>query len=272
MVLLEWLNIAKRNPNPYKFQVIDISENDIDRERVAKFCAEELITAFRSLEFLSDILKKYRESVLLDYIRNNIFASEGTGTWFGDFGEVLCTAILRDCDGHIVPIYKLRGREKQNWPMRLTDILTYKKKVGDGLLIYFSEVKTRNIRNVGRDIIEAKKDYKKLQNALENPKPEVIEFIMRRLHNIGEYEKADLFMKIYFGDIRPDKYFILFLVYEPRAWDEAILTNLNAEFNSSDSSRFEARVVLISQLRELIRNSYKWATNLEMVRRLSDNG
>ena len=79
-------------------------------------------------------------------------------------------------------------------------------------------------------------------------------------------------MKIYFGDIRPDKYSILFLVYEPRAWDEAILTNLNAEFNSSDSSRFEARVVLISQLRELIRNSYKWATNLEMARRLSDNG
>ena len=37
---------------------IDISENDIDRERVAKFCAEELITAFRSLEFLSAILKK----------------------------------------------------------------------------------------------------------------------------------------------------------------------------------------------------------------------
>ena len=208
--------------------------------------------------------------MLLDYIRNNIFVSEGTGTWFGDFGEVLCAAILRDCDGHTVPIYKLRGREKQNWPMRLTDILTY-KKVGDDLLIYFSEVKTRNIRNVGRDTIEAKKDYKKLQNALENPKPEVIEFIMRRLHDIGEYEKAGLFMKIYFGDIRPDKYSILFLVYEPGAWDEAILTNLNDEFNS-DSSRFEARIVLISQLRELIRNSYERATNLEVVGRLSDNG
>ncbi len=271
MVLLEWLNIAKRNPNPYKFQVIDISENGIDRERVAKFCAEELITAFRSLEFLSDILKKYGQSVLLDYIRNNIFASEGTGTWFGDFGEVLCAAILRDCDGHTVPIYKLRGREKQKWPMRLTDILTY-KKVGDSVLICYSEAITRVTRNVRRDVIKAKKDYKKLQNTLENPKPEVIEFIQRRLHNIGEYEKADLFMKIYFGDIRPDKYSILFLVYEPRAWDKAILTNLNDEFNSSDSSRFEARIVLISQLRELIRNSYERATDLEVVGRLSDNG
>ena len=271
MVLLEWLNIDRRNPNPYKFQVIDISENDIDRERVAKFCAKELITAFRSLEFLRNVLKEYGLPVFLDYIRNSIFAPEGTGTWFGDFGEVLCAAILRDCDGHTVPIYKLRGREKQNWSMRLTDILTY-KEVGDSVLICYSEAITHVTRNVRRDVIKAKKDYKKLQNALENPKPEVIDFIQRRLYDTGEYEKANLFMKIYFGDIRPDKYSILFLVYEPRAWDEAILTNLNAEFNSSDSSRFEARVVLISQLRKLIRNSYEWATALEVAGRLSDNG
>lgn len=271
MVLLEWLNIDRRNPNPYKFQVIDVSENDIDREGVAKFCAEELITAFRSFGFLRNILNEYRLSVLLDYITNNVFAPEGTGTWFGDFGEVLCAAILRDCDSHTIPIYKLHGREKQKWPMRLTDILTY-KEVGDSVLICYSEAITRVTRNVRRDVIKAKKDYKKLQNALENPKPEVIDFIQRRLYDIGEYEKANLFMKIYFGNVRPDKYSILFLVYEPRVWDEEVLTNLNDEFNLSDGSRFEARVVLISELRELIRNSYDRVTALEMARRLSGNG
>lgn len=271
MVLLEWLNIDRRNPNPYKFQVIDISENDIDREGVAKFCAEELITAFRSFGFLRNILNEYRLSALLDYITNNVFAPEGTGTWFGDFGEVLCAAILRDCDGHTIPIYKLHGREKQNWSMRLTDILTY-KEVDDAVLIYFSEVITRSTRNVKRDVIKAKKDFKKLQNDMVNPKPEVLDFIQRRLYDIGEYEKADLFMRIYFGDVKPDKYSILFLVYELRVWDEEVLTNLNDEFNLSDNTRFGARVVLISELRGLIRKSYACTKTSETVRGLSGNG
>lgn len=271
MVLLRWLNINRRNPNPYNFRVIDIAENDIDRAHVTKFCAEELITAIRSLGFLRNILNTYGLSELLDYITNNAFAPEGKPTWSGDFGEVLCTAILRDCDGHTNPIYKLRGREKQNWPMRLTDILTY-KEVDDGVLIYFSEVITRITRNVTRDVIKAKRDFKKLQNDMVNPKPEVLDFIQRRLYDIGEYEKADLLMRIYFGDVKTDKYSILFLVYESRVWNEEVLTNLNDRFDVSDSKRFEARVILVSNLKELIRNSYECAKTSKTLRRLLGNG
>lgn len=209
--------------------------------------------------------------MLSNYIEKNIFAPEGTPTWYGDFGEVLCTAMLRDLDDHIIPIYKIRYREKQNWAMRLTDILTYREG-GGKVLICFSEMMTRTTRQVKRDSDKAKIDYKKLKNTLENPKPEIIEFIMRKLYEQGEYAKAALFEKIYFGKIEIDKYSIFFFVYEPSVWDIKILSELNNEFDPAYTSLFEARVIFISDLRDLIKNSYDNAKDPSTLRRLIGSG
>lgn len=142
MVVRDWLKIEDRIPNPYSFRIKDAIENSVDKDGVVRFCGSELINAVRNLRFLEFVLKNNGLNVLSEYVRNNVFALEGSSTWVGDFGEVLCASILRDCDKHIIPIYKLRGREKQNMSMRLTDIITYKNE-NDAIIINFSEVKTR---------------------------------------------------------------------------------------------------------------------------------
>lgn len=271
MMLSDWLEVSTIDGDSYNFQVTYIGENEFDKAHVCAFCAEELISAFRSWSYLQSILRNHGFSMLSNYIEENVFAPDGTPTWFGDFGEVLCTAMLRDFDCHTIPICKIRYRESQNWAMRLTDILTYRE--GDGkVLICFSEIMTRTTRQVKRDSDKAKKDYKKLKNTLEKTRPEIIDFIKRKLYEQGEYAKAALFEQIYFGKIEIDKYSILFFVYEPSVWDIKILSKLNDEFDPAYTSFFEARVIFISDLRDLIQNSYDNAKDPLTLRRLIESG
>lgn len=266
MVVKDWLKIEERNPNPYSFKIKDAIENSVDKDAVVQFCGSELINAVRNLRFLEYILKNNDLKILSEYVRNNVFALEGSKTWVGDFGEVLCASILRDCDKHIIPIYKLRGREKKEWSMRLTDILTYKNE-NDAIIINFSEVKTRTKKKE----CNAPKAYEKLQNEMKDTKIEIIDFIQRKLYDEGKFEQANLFLDVYFGKIKTLKYSILFLVYEKQLWDEQILTGLNAIFNNRDKRIFEVRIIRILNLRELIQNSYKCAKDPETLKRLIEH-
>ncbi len=267
MVIKKWLNIEERTINTYDFKIRDAVENSVDEENLIRFCGGELINAVRSSKFLMKVLKDYDLNILSDYVKNNTFAPEGNRAWIGDFGEVLCTTILRDYDNDIIPVYKLRSREKQDWPMRLTDILTYKTENGT-IILKFSEVKTRTKSKE----CHAPKAYEKLQKEMKDSKPEVLDFIQRRLLDEGKYDQADLFMKIYFGKIKPKKHSILFLVYEKPLWDERILINLNKVFDKKDLHNFEVRVIRISELRKLIRSSYECAKNPETLKELFEHG
>ncbi len=266
MVVKEWLKIDERNPNPYSFKIKDAIENSVDKDSVVRFCGGELINSVRNLRFLECVLKNNDLNALSEYVKNNVFALEGSPTWVGDFGEVLCASILRDCDKHIIPIYKLRGREKQNWSMRLTDILTYKNEK-DTLIINFSEVKTRTKNKE----CNAPKAYKKLQDEMKDSKPEIIDFIARKLYDEGKFEEAKLFLDVYLGKIKTVKYSILFLVYEKQLWDEKILTGLNDIFENSDKRIFEVRIIRILDLIELIQNSYLCAKDPKILTRLIDH-
>lgn len=266
MVVKEWLKIDERNPNPYGFKVKEVIENSIDKDGVVRFCGSELINAVRNLRFLEFILKNNGLNVLSEYVRDNVFALEGSSTWVGDFGEVLCASILRDCENHIIPIYKLRGREKQNWSMRLTDIITYKNE-NDTIIINFSEVKTRT-KKKECNVPDA---YKKLQGEMKDPKLEIIDFIQRKLYDEGKFAQAKLFLDVYLGKIKTGKYSTLFLVYEKELWDEKILTGLNDIFDNRDNRVFEVRIIRILNLRELIQNSYKCAKDPETLKRLIEH-
>jgi hypothetical protein len=266
MVVKDWLNIEERNPNPYSFKIKDAIENSVDKDALVRFCGGELINAVRNLRFLEYVLQNNDLKILSEYVRNNVFAPDGSITWVGDFGEVLCASILRDYDKHRIPIYKLRSREKKEWSMRLTDILTYKNE-NDAIIINFSEVKTRT-KNKECD---APKAYEKLQNEMKDPKLEIIDFIQRKLYDEGKFAEAKLFLDVYLGKIKTVKYSILFLVYEKQLWNEQILTGLNDIFDNRDKKIFEVRIIRILNLIELIQNSYQCAKDPETLKRLIEH-
>lgn len=140
--------------------------------------------------------------------------------------------------------------------MRLTDLCLIKVKDSTKPIVCYSEVKTRSLGCDKKLAIQGHDSLVK-DDALSNP--EILRFISTWFYETGMLEEGKFLSKIRLGIQEYDKRHDLFLVHDKANWDNEILENLNNYDLDSRLRDFSVKVVLITDLRNLIDAVYERA-------------
>lgn len=211
---------------------------------------------FRFNNLNSDKIKEYLlESILPD--KNAPFYPQKS-IW----GEIISVEILNVFRSHLIPIYKLRYKEKKDQAMRgKADVVTYYFD-GSPLIISFTEVKTKgNIKD--KSFKKYKEEIEKAEKGLLGnnvEKPEILEYICKRLY---DEEKFTLLQKFDYAFKNPRSYkkeFHIFMVMEKNRWCEQII-DFFKEKNTA-LPNLTINIVLINSLNELIDETYEIILNI----------
>src|SRR6266700_6502557 len=269
-MLNKWLNQQKRHPPVYKFPVTDITELGLPDEQVLDYLALALLLAHANPQQIRDqykLLHKDAEdnslSILKKYLEGRFFPDpkvmKGIAR-IGNFGEVLVSRYLIEFEGFWFPIYKLRFREKKNWAMRLSDLCLIKRLDGAKPLVCYGEVKTvsgkynKNIAIEGHDSLV----LGEVKDVLSDP--EILHFINTILYTANRFDEAQFVSKLEYRTIEYDKRYDLFVVHSKEMWRDEILDGLEKHPLDQKLVNFSTKVVLISQLRQLIDAAYERST------------
>lgn len=260
-MLSKWLQHQPRSVPTYKFSVSDITEASALSEELLSFIAKEVVVAHGSPVMIKQECKKLlahardlKLNVIKDYIEREVLPAESRPQIrSGNFGEILAAVYLVEFEGFWFPIYKLRYREKKDWSIRLTDLCLIKREGVRRPLLCFGEVKTKAVNcnvNLG---VEGHDSLAK-DNALEDP--EVLRFIGTHLYEMGKLEEADFISDIRLNLREYDRRHDLFIVHNKEHWKEEVLDNLENHDLNKNLINFSVKIVLISELKEVIDNVY----------------
>ena len=83
-------------------------------------CSELLFDGLLEVDYVKHLLEAHGLNALESYLDNRGFAKK-LNLRVGDFGEVVSASVIAEAETLVVPIKKLRYRERFDWPMRLTD-------------------------------------------------------------------------------------------------------------------------------------------------------
>lgn len=259
-MLQNYFSYQIRQPAPFtKFNVIDVLESTEADDDFLEYLAHNLVIANVKREFLADayntlvgdtqelnltILKEFLETRVLP---DNIIVR------VGDFGEILSSCLLTEFEGFNPLVFKLRHREKRNWAVRLTDPCLLKISDDGEPLVCYGEVKTNSSRRKLQLAIEGHESIVK-DEALSDP--EILKFICGWLYETERFNEKELVLKIWLEKIAYRKRYDLFLVHDAAQWSEEILNRLEAHEVSEQIVDFSVKIVLITNLRDVIDQSY----------------
>lgn len=269
-MLNNWLLQQVRQSSAYKFPVIDVTELDKPNDSIMKYLALALLLAHGNPEQIRDqysILLKDAEDnslrILKTYLENRILPGQKRiSVRIGNFGEILASNFLIEFEDFWFPIYKLRYREKKDWAMRLTDLCLIKRSDDARSLVCYGEVKTIS-GNCDKDI--AIKGHNSLvlgeaKDALSHP--EVLHFIITVLYETHKYQEARFIADIESHSIEYDKRHDLFIVHSKERWTDEILDRLEGYPLDQRLVDFSTKIVLISNLRDVIDATYDRCTTV----------
>ena len=204
---------------------------------------------FKFCSLNSEEIKEYlKNSILPD---KNVKFSPQKSIW----GEIVSGEILKVFRKHLIPIYKLRYKEKKDQAMRgAADVLTYYFEQ-DSLIISFTEVKTK--ASTG-GISEYKNEMQKAEEGLlknNRNKPEILEYICKRLYDEEKFDLLQVFDDAFNDSDSYEKEFHIFMIMEKNRWDESIIEFFKEK--SIELPNLTINIVLINSLNELIDETYE---------------
>ena len=174
------------------------------------------------------------------------------------WGEIISAEILNVFRKHLIPIYKLRYKEKKNQAMRgVADVVTY---YWDPLIIAFTEVKTKGGI---QQVYNYKKEIQNAEKSLSNnnvEQPEILDYISKRLYDEKNYDLQDVFDEAFNNSDSYKKEFHIFMIMEKNSWNEQIIDFFKEE--STELPNLTIDIVLINSLNELIDETYECILNI----------
>jgi hypothetical protein len=259
-----WLEENERNCSDLKFKVIDISEKNEISDSLERQIAFELLQAFYPLDGLKRRIKNKSQDDIEKFVKN-LFSPNRRGydssVRTGDWGEVFSGLYLQQIKEHVIPLYKIRYKHRNNKSIQMLDLLTFKENDNS---IHFNEIKTRSsalkdmqkngitIANSKYDV--AKNAYEELISEYNADTPLIYSFISRMFDNNQNYDLADQFDE-YIKTNNNNKKGNIFLLFEKKYWDNEIINKLNnVEIEIKD---LKVIVVLINDLKSLIETTYQ---------------
>jgi len=266
-MLSKWLAQQVRHPAVYKFPVTNVTELVAPDEFMLDYLALALLLALGDPQQIRDdyklLLKDAEDnslSILTNYLHTHTLPDKsvmyGIG-YIGNFGEVLATTFLIEFENFWFPIDKLRYREKKDWSMRLTDLCFIKRLDRTKPLVCYGEVKTITGRRNVKIAVDGHNSLVKGEARDDLTEPEVLHFITGKLIAAKKFEEATFISYIYTHNIEYDKRYDLFIVHAKEIWTEEILELLEEHPLDQRLVNFSTKVVLISQLRQLIDKAYE---------------
>lgn len=245
-----WLN--EENPrNCIKFKVINLVENEVEYNDLKSFLASQVLIHLKDPLRLKRLMENMTEDQFKEHIKNQVIPAHGVpfsprqSTW----AEILAAEILEKMKDTIIPIYRLRYKEKRSQAMRgKPDVVTCKKE--NKPTIFFVEVKS----SINRDKEIAKKAYTDLKDTNVDS-PEIIEHISDKLYFDDKFDVADIFDQAILEPTSYTKNFQIFLVFEKRKWENEILRQLSSIEISLPN--LLVNIVLIDSMKKLIEDTYE---------------
>ncbi|HYT45334.1 MAG TPA: DEAD/DEAH box helicase, partial [Methylomirabilota bacterium] len=271
-MLGKWLTQQMRHPSIYKFPVTNVTELVAPNECILDDLALTLLLAHGNPQLIKDqynlLLKDAEDNslqVLKKYLEDHILPDKSIMhgiARIGNFGEVLASTYMIEFENFWFPIYKLRFREKKDWAMRLTDLCLIKRVDNENPLVSYGEVKTisgncdKNIAIKGHDslVLGEASDFL--------AEPEILRFISRILYETDRLEEAQFISQIQLGIIKYNKRHDLFIIHSSEQWTEEILDRLEGHPLDQRLVDFSIKIVLLSQLRQLIGTVYDRCTTV----------
>jgi len=271
-MLSKWLTQQVRQPSLYKFPVIDITELVAPDEFILDYLALALLLAYGNPQQIRDqynlLLKDAEDNsliILKKYLEGHVFPDKKIMSGIariGNFGEVLASIFMIEFENFWFPIYKLRFREKKDWAMRLTDLCLINRLDGANPLVCYGEVKTIS-GDRDKDIAIKGHDSLVLGEARDFlAEPEILHFISTILYETGRLEEAHFISGIGLSVIKYNKRHDLFIIHSREKWTEEILDRLEGHPLDQRLVDFSTKIVLISQLRQLIDTVYDRCTTV----------
>jgi len=269
-MLSNWLIQQVRYPSVYKFPVVDVTELVAPDSEIRDYLALALLLAHGNPQQIRDQYSLLIEdaednslNILKKYLEDHVFPGEKRiSVRVGNFGEVLASTFLIDFENFWFPIYKLRYREKKDWAMRLTDLCLIKRLNRVKPLVCYGEVKTIS-GNCDKDIAIKGHDslvLGEVKDILSDP--EILHFISTILYETHRFEEAKFISGIEVDSIKYDKRHDLFIVHSREKWTDEILDRLEGYPLDQRLVNFTTKVVLISQLRDIIDTTYDRCTTI----------
>lgn len=257
-----WIEENKKEKLDYpnKMEFYEIQEKiEITRE-IKEDISKRVLLNLEDPGYLKFKFNDYNSEEIKKFLKDSILPNENAqfnpkkSLW----GEIISAEILNVFRKHLMPIYKLRYKEKKDQAMRgSADVVTYYYNENH-LIFSFSEVKTKgNIRKKG--FYEYKNEMKKAEEGLlnnndNNKTPEILVYICRRLYDLERYD----LLQIFDDAIKSNNYkkeFHIFMIMEKRRWGEQII-NFFKEKNT-ELPNLTINIVLINSLNELIDETYE---------------
>lgn len=260
----DWLEEKERICSGLNFKVIDISEKDEISDSLERQIAFELLQAFYPLEGLKRRIKNMPLENIENFVKK-IFSPHRQGydssVRAGDWGEVFSGLYLQQIKKHVIPLYKIRYKHRNNKSVQMLDLLTFKENDNS---IHFNEIKTRSsalkdMKKNGVTIANSKYDvaknaYEELIAEYNADTPLIYSFISRMFDNNQNYDLADQFDE-YIKANNNNKKGNIFLLFEKKYWDNEIIDKLNTvEIEIKD---LKVIVILINDLKSLIETTYQ---------------
>lgn len=255
----DWLKHAERTPNTYVFRLIDVLEKITPDVTIKSYLGEELLKAYRDIEFLKSKFSKSPEQELIDYIKKHVLPSNRSqiskNVSQGDFGEVVASLIVSYFQNLIVPAKKLRLKINNEKSVFGTDMIAH----NSGAVItdmYYYEIKTK---------IRLEKIYPKpgepplhitiiahnsLLSSESSPNEQIADHLSRYFHEIGDFERSDKYFDIVRNPLNYKRNFELFFIIDHDKYICDILDDLHCLPPSLNP--LNVTIVLIKNLGRLI--------------------
>ena len=241
MSVADWLKPFPRSASTFSFEVIDLKETPVvpSSHELADLLAE----SYWGKDYLASLADRYGFEAVRDK-----FLSSRTGARLhirrGDLGEAVTVDYLKNVDGYLVPVMKLRYKIGTNQTLPGTDCVALKLSNSSLVEVVFVESKLRT----SLDLSVAVSGSRQLKQDADNATPEILTFIARQMRATNNPLTVLVEEYLFQRDTELDKY-LLMLIHETRTWDERILKNLEDE--ELGLAPLHVYVATISGLKEL---------------------
>ena len=255
-MLSRWLIHKVRTSTLYnKFHLIEIDEQTKMDKDMKSYLCKLLLTARIDPKMLLTAAKrvgwKKTESLL---VHPSLPAKPLKRR--GDFGEILTNAILVELMGYIIPVQKLRFTISPEQSLAGTDTIAIKKGKGYFSEMCFVESKLRTA-NDSYSCHAAVEGYEQLKKDYLEKAPDMIQFILARLHDRGDPLFND-FLKYLNNrqDLTDIDRFRLGLVWDHEKWKEEVLQSLEDEVDVESIPKMVVQRVRVQKLASQVKDLF----------------
>lgn len=250
-MLNHWLGHSERSPNPFNFNVIDISEKDNrDLQKVNEIFKKIFLDNTMNYKLIEKISKKIGWSETFSkFISPRLPKQDKMKK--AKFGEMLEGEILENFFDFIIPIKKWRYAITSDESLHSIDVVAIKNNGSEITEMSLVECKVTG----GSDKRLVSKAYLQLRDDLDKELPPILSFILARLDE-NRHPLFEMFLDYCLKKTRGNDSYRISTVFDQQNWHEKSLENLN-DIVKDSTSNLTVDVITIESLDDVITEIYK---------------